>query len=105
MKATIIAAALIAIASSAYAQNPTTREGWLDSFRQAEATAKCRAATPITVGMTAAALEQSCWGVPDHRDTTKTAAGVSHVWQYQWKGGHRVAYLRNGVVVAVREIR
>jgi len=103
MKATIIAAALIAIASSASAQQG--RDRWDDLLRRAAAKAECREVTPITVGMTAAALEKSCWGVPDRRDTTTTAAGVAHVWQYGWKGGHRVAYLRNGIVVAVREIQ
>lgn len=105
MKALITAAALVTIASSAFAQNPTTREGWLAAFREAEGVAKCRAVTPITIGMTATALEKSCWGKPDNESTLKTAAGVERTMFYGWKGATRVVLVRGGVVVSIRETR
>ena len=60
--------------------------------------AECRRRGDPHIGMSAKQVEATCWGKPDHVNTTERQSGLYQQYVY---GDDKFVYLRNGVVTSV----
>lgn len=62
------------------------------------AAAECKRRGDPRIGMTAKQVEATCWGMPDHINTRKTAKGVREQFVYP---NNRYVDLHNGIVTSI----